>query len=108
MKPYNRAKQTRLNLISVTNHTINAAYDSRVPAIGKNKRRSLLHDPDDDGDRRHYAGRGGSENWSSSIQHQQSDTREKSSESRVPLKDRGEHRFGNRIEDAFKKAKDAA
>ena len=94
MRQYNRAKQKRLDLISVKCHTISIDDEEGAPSSRTNQRRTLLFNREDDGKGRHHAGGGCPEDRSPALQHQQGDAREKYRERRFSAENGGEHRFG--------------
>jgi len=108
MKQYHRAKQKRLDLISVYDYTIDSVNEKRPYSCRKNKGSTFLHNPKDYGERENQPGRGGTEAWGRAVQHQQSDAQENRRECRFLVENSGEHRAGSGTENAAQKIGKAA
>ena len=108
MKQYNRAKEKRMDLISVYDYTIDSDDGKRIHSCRQNKRSTVLHDSKDNGERGDQSGRSGSSNWGEAIQHQQSDAQKICGERGFSPEDGREHWSGCGTENAVQKIGDAA
>lgn len=87
MKKYDRAKQKRLNLISVSSYTNNEDDEETNAITRKSPRRSVSNRGNNDGEGWGLAKRACSKNWSPEAEYQQDHDKGESRQSGLPLED---------------------
>lgn len=87
MKKYERAKQKRLNLISVSSYTNNEDDEDTNAITRTSSRRSFPNRGNNDGERWGFAERACSKDWSPEAEHQQDHDESKPRQSGLPFED---------------------